>query len=156
MSILSGESTFMPDIEFGGISKLEGRRNSNLVKLLHINIIGRAELKFLKPIGFEYLHLHGLTKIHKPNVRLRLFLSLCRSPHNLAKLLNPIQTRLCKYSVKDSFELVDHLGNNNIKGKTMCSFDVTYLFTNVPLEMTIEIFRDQIFLNGLKNNYLFL
>ncbi|CAH8570030.1 unnamed protein product, partial [Schistosoma bovis] len=100
----------MPDGEFAGISKVEGRINSNLVKLLHMNIIGREEFNFLKPIGSEYRHLHGLPEIHKPNVCLRPILSVRRSPtHNRAKLLDPVGTRLYKYSVKDSFELVNHL-----------------------------------------------
>lgn len=86
LSILSDESKFMPDAEFGGLSKLEGKINSTLVKLLHMNIIGREEFNLLKPIGSEYRHLHGLPKIHKPNIRLRSILSLCRShAHIVAK-----------------------------------------------------------------------
>ena len=81
---------------------------------------------------------------------------MCRSPtHNLAKwltkLFHPIRRRLCKYSVKDSFPLIDHFGDINIKGKTMCSFHVNSLFTsNVPLIKTIDILCDYIFSNNLK------
>ncbi|VDP24945.1 unnamed protein product [Schistosoma margrebowiei] len=88
ISILSDESKFMPDVEFGGISKLEGRVNSNLEKLLLMNIINKEECNFLKPMGSEYPHLYGLPEIHKPNVPLRPILSMCRSfTHNLAKWL---------------------------------------------------------------------
>ncbi|VDO90947.1 unnamed protein product [Schistosoma curassoni] len=137
LSILSDDSKFMPDVEFGGISKLERRVNSNLEKLLLMNIINKEEFNFLKPMGSKYPYLYGLPKIHKPHVPLRLILSMCRSPtYNLAKwlakLLDPIRRHLCKYSLKDSFELVDHLDDINIKEKTMCSFDVNSLFTNVP------------------------
>ncbi|KAK4472212.1 hypothetical protein MN116_000516 [Schistosoma mekongi] len=74
---------------------------------------------------------------------------MCRSPtHNLArwltKLLNPIRWSICKYSLKDSFELVDYLCDIDIKEKTMCSFDVNSLFTNVPLKKTIDILCDYI------------
>ncbi|CAH8459536.1 unnamed protein product [Schistosoma rodhaini] len=79
---------------------------------------------------------------------------MCRSPtHNLAKwltkLLDSIRRRICKHSLKDSFELVDHLGDINIKGKPMCSFDVNSLFTNVPLKKTIDILCDYISSNNL-------
>ncbi|VDO91441.1 unnamed protein product [Schistosoma margrebowiei] len=142
LSILSDESKFMPDVEFEGISNLKGRVNSNLEQLLRMNIIHKEEFNFLKPMGSEYPHLYRLPKIHKPNVPLRPILSKCRSPtHNLAKwltkLLDPIRRHLCKYSLKDSFEVVDHLGDINIKEKTMCSFDVNSLFTNTPLKKTL-------------------
>ncbi|VDP23494.1 unnamed protein product [Schistosoma margrebowiei] len=139
LSILSDESKFMPDVEFGGIGKLEGRVNSNLEKLLRMNIINKEEFNFLKPMGSEYPHLYGLPKIHKQNIPLCPILSMCKSPiHNLAKwltkLLDPIRRYLCMYSLKDSLELVDHLGDTNIKEKAICSFDVNSLFTNVPLK----------------------
>ncbi|VDO69709.1 unnamed protein product [Schistosoma margrebowiei] len=144
LSILSDESKFMPGVEFGGTGKLEGRVNSNLEKLLYMNIINKEEFNFLQPMGSEYPHLYGLPKIRKPNIPLRPILSMCRSPtYNLAKwltkLLDTIQRNLCKYSLKDSFELVDHSDDINIKEKTMCSFDVNSLFTNVPLKKTIDI-----------------
>lgn len=85
LSILGDESKFIPDAEFEGISKLEGKINSNLVKLLHMNITDREEFNFLQPIGSEHHHLHGSPEIHKRNIRLRPILSLCRSPtHTLA------------------------------------------------------------------------
>ena len=152
LSILSDESKFMPDGEFAGISKVEGRINPNIVKQLHMNIIGREEFNFLEPIGSEYGHLHGLHKMHKPNICLRPILSVRRSPtHNRAKLLDPVGTRLYKYSVNDSFDLVDHLCDISIKRKTMCSFDVNSLFTNIPLKTTIDILCDHTSLNSLEN-----
>ncbi|VDP46919.1 unnamed protein product [Schistosoma margrebowiei] len=114
LSILSDESKFMSDVEFGGISKPERRVNSNLEKLLLMNIINKEEFNFLKPMGSEYPHLYGLPKTHKPNVPLRLILSMCRSPtHNLAKwlakLLDPIRRHLyllllCTDKVQFTFE----------------------------------------------------
>ncbi|VDO80986.1 unnamed protein product [Schistosoma curassoni] len=143
LSILSDESKFIPGVEFGGIGKLEGRVNSNLEKLLHMNVINKEEFNFLKPMGSEYLHLYGLPKIHKQRIPLRPILSMCRSPtHNLHQ---------CKYSLTDSFKLVDHLGDINIKEKTTCSFDVNSLFTNVPLKKYIDILCDYISLNNLQS-----
>lgn len=144
LCILSNESKFMPYVQFRGISKLERRRNSNLEKLLHMNITDKKEFNFRKPMDSEHPHLYGLLKIHKSIIHLRPILSMCRSPiYNLAKWLtklqDPIRRCLCKYYVKDYSVLVNHLGDNNIKGKAMCSFDMNSLFTNVLLKMTIVI-----------------
>lgn len=65
------------------------------------------------------------------------------------KLLNPIENQFCKYSLKDSFELSKYFMDINIKTKTMYSFDVNTLFTNVPLIKTIDILCDNMSLNNL-------
>ncbi|VDO98135.1 unnamed protein product [Schistosoma margrebowiei] len=146
-SILSDKSKFLADVDFDGLRKLKKKVNSNLVKLLNMNAINKDEFNLLKPMGSAYPNLYGLPKIHKPNTPLRPILSMCRSPiHNLAKwltkLFNPIRNQYCKYSLTDSFELINYLKDINIKTKTMCSFDVNTLFTNVPLMKTIDILCD--------------
>ncbi|CAH8662813.1 unnamed protein product [Schistosoma rodhaini] len=152
--ILSDKSKFMADVDSDGLHKLEKKVNSNLTKLLNMNAIDKDEFHLLKPMGSVYPHLYGLPKIHKPNIPLRPILSMCRSPtHKLAKwltkILNPIRHQFCKYSLIDSFDLIKYLKDMNIKTKTMCSFDVNTLFTNVPLRKTIDILCDYISLNNL-------
>ena len=152
--ILSDKSKFMADFDSDGLHKLEKKVNSNLTKLLNMNAIDKDEFHLLKPMGSVYPHLYGLPKIHKPNIPLRPILSMCRSPtHKLAKwltkILNPIRHQFCKYSLIDSFDLIKYLKDMNIKTKTMCSFDVNTLFTNVPLRKTIDILCDYISLNNL-------
>ncbi|VDP48079.1 unnamed protein product [Schistosoma margrebowiei] len=106
-SILSDKSKFLTDVDFDGLRKLEKKVNSNLVKLLNMNVINKDEFNLLKPMGSAYPNLYGLPKIHKPNTPLRPILSMCRSlAHNLAKwltkLLNPIRNQY--YNVKFTFQ----------------------------------------------------
>jgi len=62
--------------------------------------------------------------------------------HNLAKwigsILIPLRNELCRHTVKDSFEFSQKIQNLHIPKCKMCSFDVTSLFTNVPLEETVD------------------
>ena len=57
--------------------------------------------------------------------------------------LDTVQTYYSKHSVKDTFEFVDTLSSHLIPSSAhMCSFEVITLFTNVPLEETINICID--------------
>ncbi|VDP45949.1 unnamed protein product [Schistosoma mattheei] len=93
-----------------------------------MNVINKEEFNILKPSGSVLPNLYGLPKIHKHNNPLRPILSMRGSPtHELAKwlvkLLNPIHTKLYKFSLKDTRELIDLLEDNNIKDKNFHSFD---------------------------------
>jgi hypothetical protein len=46
---------------------------------------------------------------------------------------------LVTHTIKDSFQFVNEVKNMNIRGKYLVSFDVQSLFTNLPLEETIDI-----------------
>ena len=56
-----------------------------------------------------------------------------------------------EYSSKDTFTFIKDLKQNNIKNKFMVSFDVCSLFTNIPLQETIDLAVNLIF---EKNNNL--
>ena len=51
------------------------------------------------------------------------------------------------YTAKDSFTFIEEIKQLNTYGKFLISFDVTSLFTNIPLEETIDIAIDTIFQN---------
>ena len=72
--------------------------------------------------------------------------------HELAKqlsvVLSPVLERFSTYALKDSFTFTDELKQLNFSmyfNLTMCSFDVTSLFPNLPLEETIEICAQNLF-----------
>ena len=67
--------------------------------------------------------------------------------YNLAKYLGSLLVPLLsdKYSVKDSFSFVEELRSFDFKDKFLISFDVESLFTNIPLNETIDIAVDLIF-----------
>lgn len=111
--------------------------------LLQAQVIDGTTYKKAKPIGTQMPRLYGLPKTHKPNVPMRPILSMIRSPtHELAKiltsLLSPVKEKLCKYSVKDTFSFIEKVKHLNVRGLHMCSLDVSSLFTNVPLEETVD------------------
>ena len=68
--------------------------------------------------------------------------------YNLAKFLVPILNPLTKseYTVKDSFQFAEEICEQD---PTFCmgSLDVDSLFTNIPLDETIDICVNQLFEN---------
>ena len=96
--------------------------------------------------------LYGLPKIHKALVPLLPIFSACGTPsYNLAKFLVPVLSPLTKndYTVTNSYEFVETLSKLNAdgtyEGAFMASFDVESLFTNIPLDETIDICMTSLF-----------
>ena len=61
----------------------------------------------------------------------------------LCDLLSPVVPD--DYSCKDTFSFVSQIKNSNYSGKFLVSYDVTSLFTNIPLQETIDIAINLIF-----------
>ena len=76
-------------------------------------------------------------------------MSACNTPaYNIAKFLVPIINPLTKniFTIPDSFKFAKEICNLNFDYETvMASFDVTSLFTNIPLNETINIIVDTLF-----------
>ena len=96
--------------------------------------------------------MHGLPKTHKENIPLRPILSLIgSSQHELAKwlaeILVPVLKLYSSHCVKDSFTFANSIQNCNLEpGKSfLCSFGISSLFINVPLDETIGICADALY-----------
>ena len=61
----------------------------------------------------------------------------------LCNLLSPLQPN--DYSCKDTFSFVSQIKNANLYRKFLISYDVTSVFTNTPLQETIDIAINLIF-----------
>ena len=64
----------------------------------------------------------------------------------LASLLQPLLKRFLTHCIRDSFTFADTI--NKLKDSNnlfMCYFDILSLFTNVPLEKTINICADTLY-----------
>jgi len=61
----------------------------------------------------------------------------------LCSLLNPLISD--KHCTKDTFTFVEEIIKGRINNSFLVSFDVQSLFTNIPLEETIDIACDLIF-----------
>ena len=88
--------------------------------------------------------LYGLPKIHKPEVPLRPIVSSIGSPtYNLAKFLTHIVSPLSGKTpsfVKDSGDFVEKVRRlRPEEGSILVSFDVTSLFTKVPIAEALEV-----------------
>ena len=95
------------------------------------------------------LLIYGLPKLHKTDISLRQFISDFGSDtHNLSKYLSDILKPYAsnEYTVKDSFSSVNDLLPVS-KVPFMCSLDVNSLFTNIPVDETIEICLNLLYQN---------
>ena len=97
--------------------------------------------------------MYGLCKVHKQEVGgclpFRPILSALQTlTYNLAKFLVPILDPLTKneYTVKDSFHFAEDICEQD-PSLSMGSLDVDSLFTNIPLDETIDICINQLFEN---------
>ena len=94
-------------------------------------------------------HLYGLPKTHKENLTVRPILSATGTyNYILAKWLDdrlkPLSVN--KYTISDVFEFVEEIQHLQVADNdTLVSYDVTALFTNVPLEETIQILAKKAF-----------
>ena len=113
--------------------------------------------EFLYPSGTNLGILYGLPKVHKANLPIRPILSAVNTPNYLlAKYLVPNLTPLTKndFTVHSSFEFAKEIVEMNAQGLHMASFDVTSLFTNIPLQETIDIIISEIFENPQYSNLI--
>ena len=150
-NILNDLTKFKPSKEdpFKLIQSLEDKLNRFLRTLiskgcLNPNLYDKLFSSAASP-GIMY----GLPKIHKKDAPIRPILSACNMHNfNLAKfLVDPLSLLSTnQYTVKNSFEFVKEITSLKNSNKLfMCSFDVENLFTNVPLQETIDICIDTLF-----------
>ncbi|CAH8587573.1 unnamed protein product [Schistosoma rodhaini] len=145
--ILSDSAKFKSDSQIDNVKLVEKQICRELHLLMLHGFITEAHYKTLKPIGTCTPEMYGLPKLHKPGTPMRPILSMINSPyHKLAKwlkgILDPVCEQLSTHTVIDSFGLLPTLEHLNISNSRMCSFDVNSLFTNVPLEETVEFICD--------------
>ena len=129
-------------------------RNLNTIQNYLNTLYKRGEItedekKLMRPKSGQIGRAHGLPKIHKQfnNIpSFRPIVDTTNTPHyNVGKYLANLLNSLTQndFVVKDSFEAVNKIHNIPSElfncGYRYYSFDVTSLFTNVPLSKTINI-----------------
>ena len=142
--ILNDKTKFKSILEdpFKYITKLEDKLARILRKLLKLKVITDETFKYLYSSGSTLGVLYGLPKIHKVNNPIRPILSTIGTfNYNLAKFFVPIIEPLTvnNFTLQNSYDFVKEIRNINMSNKIMASFDVQSLFTNIPLNETIEI-----------------
>lgn len=89
-------------------------------------------------------YMYGLPKVHKTGVPLRPIVSTIGSctyglAKWLAKGLSGYLGTISSSYIKNSEDFVSRVKNVDLTGKKMLSFDVTSLFTNVPLDEVVRL-----------------
>ncbi|CAF1678812.1 unnamed protein product, partial [Adineta ricciae] len=110
----------------------------------------QGEYRYIKPVGSVPARLYGLPKVHKANVPLRPIVS-CIQSYNyrigkfLANIIKSIRTNT--YSLKNNAEFLKFLVENKTlaNNNKMISFDIESLFTNIPVEETIDIACEKLY-----------
>ena len=112
------------------------------------NKIDDETYKNIRPQSTRPARAHGLPKTHKPFDNLPSFRPIIDTTGTayqlvakyLSSLLNPLTHN--EFKLRDSFDAVSRIHR---LGYRFVSFDVTSLFTNIPLRKTINIILDRIY-----------
>ena len=133
-------------------AKNEARLQRCLLKMVKNNELPKFVYEAIRPTGSQRPRMYGLPKIHKKEIPCRPILSMIGSAqHELAKFLSAVlQPVLNLYSnncIADSFSFAEMVRNLEVEADKsfLCSFDISSLFTNVPLAETIQICTETLY-----------
>ena len=127
---------------FEVILSLETKVNNFLSRVLKDGAINKVTYNSLHASGTKPGIMYGLPKCHKQNTPLRPILStIGTASYQLGKYLisalAPYTTN--EYVVKDTFSFVKEINSAKYPMATMASFDIVSLYTNIPLDETLDI-----------------
>ena len=128
---------------------LERQMNSLLLSLKNSRSLPRSVYERLRSSAGKTPLLYGLPKIHKPDTPLRPIVSFIHSPtyqlsKHLVSILSPLVGRSLS-NVTNSSDFADFICRQTLPLNTLLvSFDVTSLFTNVPVDLAVKIAGDRL------------
>ena len=139
------------------VTKVEDKLINFLRTLKTEGVISNETYKQLFPSGSAPGMLYSLPKIHKSltNTPVRPILSAIGTyNYDLAKFCVPLLDHLTRneYTIKDSFEFASEVSNLNLDNFVLASLDIESLFTNIPLDETIDIIGESLFKDSEKFN----
>ena len=124
-----------------------------LRKLKQKTFFNEIEYDKLYPSGSAPARIYCTPKMHNfsssdsfPKLR-PIVSSIGIFNYNLARFLCDLLSPLVPndYSCKDTFSVVSQVKNANLSKRFLVSYDVTSLFTNIPLQETIDIAINPLF-----------
>ena len=126
---------------------IESRLQKRLLDLVKADLMPKWIYDAIRPTESQRPRMYGLPKPHKEGTPLRPILSMTDSSHHelgkwLAGLLQPVLERFSSHCISDSFTFAKTMQNLDIDPNVfICSFYVSSLFTNVPLDETSKSVR---------------
>ena len=123
--------------------RLSQKATEKLLQLKRSGNLSETEYNKIRPKQKQPPRIYGVPKIHKANAPLRLIVSCVNTlafdlSGHLARILSPL-TGSSSYTVKNSGEFANIISKETIQtDEVMISFDVESLFTNVPIEETVQ------------------
>ena len=150
-NVLSDSSKFIrvDDDCYKLTQRLESRLNKTLLSLFKANKLDKTTYEHIRAVGSFPGKLYGLPKTHKIGFPVRPILSAvtCHN-YKLAKFLVPLLAPLAvsEYTVTDIFTFTKEIQERVDSERTlMISLDIESLFTNVPVNETIDIILSKLF-----------
>ena len=130
---------------------MEDKINYQLRKLKANSSITDNEYNHMYVSGSSPPILYGLPKIHKEGIPVRPILAAYKAPsYKLATFLIGFLQYFTsnQYTLKNSYEFKEIITNSNFPPNvTLASFDITSLYTNVPIDETIDIAVSKVYDN---------
>ena len=123
----------------------KGQLQRFLRKLKNEGFFNDDVYKIVYPTGSRPARMYGLPKLHKMfdsvPVLMPILSSIGTYNHQLAKFLGKLLDDVIPndHSTKDTLSFVVELKRVSVTNKYMVCYDVTSLFTNIPLEETINL-----------------
>ena len=136
--------------------KVISKDPTNTIKNKLINILkgiktktglGSNTYKSMYPTGCVPPKFYGLPKIHKPDTPLRPIVSSCGSvtygvAKELAKILKPLVGK-SPHHINSTQDFVEQAKHFKLEaGECLSSYDVSALFTSVPIDPALNIIKD--------------
>ena len=123
------------------------KATKKLIELRDNNLIEQQEYFKLKPTGTQPLRFYGLPKIHKDGTPMRPIVSYTRTPlYEISKYITNILKpygKLKQQHTHSSKSFFAFICQQNIeRDEIMVSFDVTSLYTTIPIDQALLIIRD--------------
>ena len=109
-------------------------------------------------------YFYGIPKLHKPNVPLRPIISctndnFCKLNKWLTKILSPLLGTISDSHIKNSSHFRERIGTTIPLDHSLISFDVTSLYTNVPIPHFLDFLATKLINMDLPipiNNFILL
>ena len=147
-NILSDTNTYKV-LKKDPTSKYKTQLSSKLQEIRQLNEISDVEHRRLLPTSTLTPRFYGLPKVHKAGAPLRPIVASRGSitygvARHVADILSPLVGKN-GYALKNSEDMVNSLNNCTLQeDDILVSFDVTALFTKVPVDKSVEIIHDRL------------